>query len=117
MLNVWEYFDPYLLVLYKITGVAGLDGLIGTFLVALLANVIGEFTISIAFRVNRGHLDRLNRPATRRSTNRPTTLMAKCSSTVSDCPPLPFGPRFSPWTGSKGILGQAESLFLSILPA
>lgn len=60
MLNVWEYFDPYLLVLYKITGVAGLDGLIGTFLVALLANVIGEFTISIAFRINREHLDRLN---------------------------------------------------------
>jgi hypothetical protein len=60
MLNMWEYFDPYLLILYKITGVVGLDGLIGTFLVALLANVIGEFTISIAFRINRKHLDRLN---------------------------------------------------------
>lgn len=57
---MWEILDPYLLILYKITGVASLDRLIGTFLVALLANVIGEFTISIAFRVNRKHLDRLN---------------------------------------------------------
>ncbi|MHC1726674.1 MAG: hypothetical protein AB9866_11785 [Syntrophobacteraceae bacterium] len=57
---MWELFDPYLMALYRITGADGLDGLIGTFLIALLACVIGEFTISIAFRVNRKHLDKLN---------------------------------------------------------
>ena len=58
---MWYYFDPYLLAFYRITGVGSLDGMIGTFLVALAAVVIGEFTISIVFRVNRRHLDKLNR--------------------------------------------------------
>lgn len=57
---MWELFDPYLIALFGITGANGLDGLIGAFLVALLACVIGEFTISLAFRVNRKHLDKLN---------------------------------------------------------
>lgn len=57
---MWSYCDPYLLALYRISGVPSLDGLLGTFLVALLVVVIGEFTISIVFRINRRHLDRLN---------------------------------------------------------
>jgi hypothetical protein len=57
---MWHYCDPYLLALYRLTGVVSLDGLIGTFLVALLVVVIGEFTISMVFRINRKHLDRLN---------------------------------------------------------
>jgi hypothetical protein len=57
---MWGFCDPYLLALYRITGIERLDGLIGTFLVALLAAVIGEFTISIVFRINRRHLDGLN---------------------------------------------------------
>lgn len=60
ILSMWELFDPYSLVLYKVTGVESIDGLIGTFLVALLASIIGEFTISIVFRINRKHLDGLN---------------------------------------------------------
>jgi hypothetical protein len=57
---MWHYCNPYLLALYRLTGVVSMDGLIGTFLVALLVVVIGEFTISIVFRINRKHLDRLN---------------------------------------------------------
>lgn len=57
---MWYYFDPYLLALYRLTGVDILDGFIGTFLVALIAAVVGEFTISIVFLINRRHLDRLN---------------------------------------------------------
>jgi hypothetical protein len=57
---MWYYCDPYLLALYRLTGVEILDGLVGTFLVALIAAVVGEFTISIVFRINRRHLDRLN---------------------------------------------------------
>ncbi len=57
---MWHYFDSYLQAFYRITGVESLDGMIGTFLLALATVVIGEFTISIVFRVNRSHLERLN---------------------------------------------------------
>jgi hypothetical protein len=57
---MWEFLDPFLLASYRLTGAENLDGVVGTFLVALLATVIGEFTISIAFLVNRKHLDGLN---------------------------------------------------------
>lgn len=56
-----DYLDPYLVPLYGLTGVQGLDGLIGTFVLALVVVVTGEFTISLVFRVNRKHLDTLNR--------------------------------------------------------
>jgi hypothetical protein len=58
---MWYYVDPYLLALYELTDVRGLDGLIGTFAVALIGVIIGEFTISLVFRANRKHLDQLNR--------------------------------------------------------
>jgi hypothetical protein len=57
---MWYYVDPYLLTLYELTGVRGLDGLIGTFLLSLVVVVIGEFTLSLVFRANRRHLDQLN---------------------------------------------------------
>lgn len=57
---MWYHLNPYFQALYRISGVQSLDGLLGTFLVALLVVVIGEFTISIVFRINRRHLDRLN---------------------------------------------------------
>ncbi len=57
---MWQFLDPYLLFMYRMTGGEVLDGLIGTFLIALLTTVIGEFSISVVFRVNRKHLDTLN---------------------------------------------------------
>lgn len=57
---MWHYCDAYLLALYRVTGIESMDGLIGTFLVALLVVVIGELTISMVFQINRKHLDRLN---------------------------------------------------------
>jgi hypothetical protein len=57
---MWYFFNPYLQALYGLTGVASVDGLVGTFLLALLVVVIGEFTISIVFQINRKHLDKLN---------------------------------------------------------
>jgi hypothetical protein len=57
---MWYYVDPHLLALYGLTGIHALDGLIGTFLLSLVVVVIGEFTISLVFRVNRKHLDKLN---------------------------------------------------------
>ena len=57
---MWYYLDPYILALYGLTGVQAADGLIGTFLLCLAVVVVGEFTISLVFKVNRRHLDRLN---------------------------------------------------------
>jgi hypothetical protein len=56
-----EYLDPYLLPFYQLTGIPALDGAIGTFVLALMVAVIGEFTISLVFLANRKHLDKLNR--------------------------------------------------------
>lgn len=56
----WHILDQVLIVFYRITGSPTFDFLLGTFLVALLTVVIGEFTISIAYLVNRKHLQKLN---------------------------------------------------------
>jgi hypothetical protein len=53
--------DPCFLPFYQLTGLAGLDGIIGTFVLALAVVVVGEFTISLVFLANRRHLDNLNR--------------------------------------------------------
>jgi hypothetical protein len=55
-----HYLDPGILPFYQLTGIPGLDGLIGTFVLALIVVVIGEITISLVFLVNRRHLDKLN---------------------------------------------------------
>lgn len=58
--GLWSALDPVFIVLYRITGNSVIDFFTGTFLVALLTVVLGEFTISIAYRVNREHLKVLN---------------------------------------------------------
>ena len=55
-----DYIDPYLLPFFGMTGVQSLDHLVGTFVLALIVVVIGEFTLSIVFKANRKHLDNLN---------------------------------------------------------
>ncbi len=55
-----EFLDPVLINLYGVTGYPLADYLVGTFLLALLTVVVGEFTISIVFKVNKRHLDKLN---------------------------------------------------------
>lgn len=57
---MWELFDPFILFFYSITGIEAIDGLVGTLFLSFVASVIGEFTISAVFRLNRSHLDRLN---------------------------------------------------------
>jgi hypothetical protein len=55
-----EILDPILIHLYRLTGFPLADYYLGTFLLAFLTVLVGEFTISIVFRVNKAHLDRLN---------------------------------------------------------
>ncbi len=55
-----QVLDPALITLYRLTGYPLLDYYLGTFLLALLTVLVGEFTISLVFRVNRRHLEKLN---------------------------------------------------------
>lgn len=59
-MGLWSMVDHLFIVLYRITGNPVIDFFIGTFLIALLTVVVGEFTISIAYRANRKHLKVLN---------------------------------------------------------
>ena len=51
--------DPYLIWLYRITGYAWIDFFIGTFALALMAVIIGEFTISLAYLFARKRIERV----------------------------------------------------------
>jgi hypothetical protein len=50
--------DSFLIAFYRITGYAFVDFLMGTFVLAALALIIGEFTISVLFLINRKHIDK-----------------------------------------------------------
>ncbi|MBM4274899.1 MAG: hypothetical protein FJ134_10645 [Deltaproteobacteria bacterium] len=52
--------DPYLIWLYRITGYAWVDFFFGTLVLAFIAVIIGEFTISLLFLAIRNHIDRIN---------------------------------------------------------
>jgi hypothetical protein len=52
--------DPYLIWFYRITGHAFPDFLIGTFVLAWIALIIGEFTISLAFLAGRKRINKSN---------------------------------------------------------
>lgn len=59
--NLYFYFDQAVIPLYRITGVAMADYLIGTFLLAFLCVLVGEASISVALRLNRSYVDALTR--------------------------------------------------------
>ena len=55
-----QILDTILIILYRLTGHPLVDYYLGTFLLALLTVLVGELTISIVFRINRAHLEKLN---------------------------------------------------------
>jgi hypothetical protein len=55
-----QILDPVLIILYRLTGYPLADYYLGTFLLALLTVLVGELTISLVFRINKAHLDKLN---------------------------------------------------------
>jgi hypothetical protein len=59
-MSLYESIDSFLICLYRISGNPLLDYYLGTFLLALIAVVVGELTISVVFQINKAHLDRLN---------------------------------------------------------
>ena len=54
---VFLFLDPYLIWLYRLTGQALADFLIGTLALAFMALIIGEITISLAFLVVKKRID------------------------------------------------------------
>ena len=50
---VFLFLDPYLIWFYRITGYARLDFILGTFTLALMAVIIGEFNIALAYLAAR----------------------------------------------------------------
>ena len=50
---MYGFLDPFLIWFFRITGYSFVDFLIGTYVLALIAIVVGEFTISIIYLVNR----------------------------------------------------------------
>ena len=50
--------DPYIIWFYRITGYTFADFLIGTFVLGMIAVILGEFTISLAYLANRRHIEK-----------------------------------------------------------
>ncbi len=57
--------DPYLIFFYRITGYGFLDFFIGTFVLAFVALIVGELTISWAFLLSRKYIDKITSEMTR----------------------------------------------------
>jgi hypothetical protein len=55
-----EWLDIFLIHLYRLTGYPLADYFLGTLLLSFLTVIVGEWTISIVFRVNRRHLAALD---------------------------------------------------------
>lgn len=60
-MRIAEIADGVLASFYMITSDPIANYYIGTFVLALLSVIIGEFTASLVFRVNRSHLENLDR--------------------------------------------------------
>ena len=50
------HIDGILIEFYRFTGLTFLDYLLGTFILALISVILGELTISLALRFNKGHV-------------------------------------------------------------
>ena len=53
----FRVLDPYFIWFYRLTGYAWVDFFLGTFILALIAVILGEFTISLAFLAVKKHID------------------------------------------------------------
>lgn len=54
---LWMLVDPYIIWFYRLTGYAFVDFLLGTFVLAWIALLVGEFTISVVFLAARKRID------------------------------------------------------------
>ena len=59
-MDLWTTLDRLIISLYNLTGKEVPDYFIGTFLLALITVLIGDFTTSLVYLVNRSYFVRLN---------------------------------------------------------
>lgn len=57
--HFYAAIDGWLIFFYRITGIAMLDYLIGTLVLAMITVVLGELTVSLAMKFNQDHVARL----------------------------------------------------------
>jgi len=62
---IYRLLDPFLIWFYRLTGHTLADFLIGTLVLAFLALIIGEVTISLAFLVTKKRIDQVTAEADR----------------------------------------------------
>ncbi|MBW1975317.1 MAG: hypothetical protein JRI45_07070 [Deltaproteobacteria bacterium] len=58
--KIYLFLDPYLITLYRLVKDPIIGFFLGTFLLATTAVIIGQFSISLAFLVNRRYVEKLN---------------------------------------------------------
>jgi hypothetical protein len=56
---VFLFLDPYLIWFYRITGDARIDFILGTFTLALMAVIVGELNIALAYLAARRRIERV----------------------------------------------------------
>ncbi|MBU4232587.1 MAG: hypothetical protein KKD99_04680 [Proteobacteria bacterium] len=59
MHSIFLWLDPYLIWFYRLTGYAPADFIIGTFVLALIAVIMGECTISLAYLLARKRIEKV----------------------------------------------------------
>lgn len=57
--------DPFLIWFYRITGYAAVDVVVGTFVLAFLTLIIGDFTAALALRFMKARTEKYSKSATR----------------------------------------------------
>jgi hypothetical protein len=65
MQPIYVAIDPYVIWFFRMSGYTFVDFLIGTFVLAFIALIVGEFTISLAFLAARKRIDTTNAELTR----------------------------------------------------
>lgn len=58
--------DSFIILFYRVTGIPIADYLFGTFILAFICVVLGEATVSLAIRFNKGYLDGLSHEASKK---------------------------------------------------
>jgi hypothetical protein len=58
---LWESLDPFLIALYRVAGEPVSGFFLGTFLLAAICTLLGEFTVVLVVRANASRWQRLSR--------------------------------------------------------
>jgi hypothetical protein len=77
--------DAFLIYFYRIAGDPLFGYFIGTWVLSILCVVVGEFTVSVAFRFNKAYIDQDNRQMVRMQNLSIRALIAKDKQSYTAC--------------------------------